>query len=206
MLMDGNFLHAVSQMKLNNLEEQISNLLGSKVRLFVPSCVMRELRDMAKNDKAYQGAVALARKFLRHKDACPPTLSTCDAIIQQIGSGNEQHWWLATQDRSLWATLQQDVANPVPLLYASTTGLHLLPVSDALQKGVSDKAAASMKVGQEEKHFLQRESDEAPIPSRMRKKPSAPNPLAVKQKVEKQQQAQGGANRRKRQRSGPKES
>ena len=33
----------------------------------------------------------------------------------------------------------QDEQNPVPLLYASTTGLHLLPVSDALQKGITER-------------------------------------------------------------------
>lgn len=72
--------------RLDNLEDQISTLLGTKVRLFVPSCVMRELRDMAKTDKAYQAAVALARKFVRHKDACPPTETTSDILLQQIGT------------------------------------------------------------------------------------------------------------------------
>ena len=72
--------------RLDNLEDQISTLLGTKVRLFVPSCVMRELRDMAKTDKAYQAVVALARKFACHKDACPPTETTSDILLQQIGN------------------------------------------------------------------------------------------------------------------------
>lgn len=64
----------------------IGTLLGGKVRLFVPSCAMRELRDMAKQDKAYSAAVALARKFLRHKDACAPTESTHEILLKQVGS------------------------------------------------------------------------------------------------------------------------
>jgi rRNA-processing protein FCF1 len=77
--------YTVLMYRCDNLEDQISALLGAKVRLFVPSCVMRELRDMAKTDKAYRGTVALARKFVRHKDACPPEESTSDILLQQIG-------------------------------------------------------------------------------------------------------------------------
>jgi rRNA-processing protein FCF1 len=70
----------------DNINDLIGSLLGSKVRLFVPSCAMRELRDLAKNDKAYQAAVALARKFVRHKDGCPPTDTASDIILKQVGT------------------------------------------------------------------------------------------------------------------------
>lgn len=66
----------------------VSTLLGGKVRLFVPSCAMRELRDLAKQDKTYSAAVSLARKFLRHKDACAPTESTHEILLKQVGSAS----------------------------------------------------------------------------------------------------------------------
>eukprot|EP00892_Ulva_mutabilis_P012720 jgi/Ulvmu1/9820/UM056_0061.1 len=177
-------------MKYDNIEDMISTLLGGKVRLFVPSCAMRELRDLAKQDKAYSAAVALARKFLRHKDACAPTESTHGILLKQVGNGNEQHWWLATQDKTLWATVREAAGGAVPVLYASATGVHLLPPSDELKAQVEKANMAQMKGSLPEKALVSEAlGSEAAKPHKWRKHPSAPNPLAVRKssKVTKQQ-------------------
>lgn len=180
----------------------VSTLLGGKVKLFVPSCAMRELRDLAKQDKAYSAAVALARKFLRHKDACAPTESTQEILLKQVGMAqaaalarwirhtprcDQRHmlsvqvncgntfqgivmnstggWPLKTghcgrqcvrcvvptagtqclvSRSGTMHTLfnwhyddMQDTHGAVPILYASATGLHLLPPSDKLKEMVA---------------------------------------------------------------------
>jgi rRNA-processing protein FCF1 len=74
------------RLKEDNLEEQFSHLLGGKVRLFVPSCALRELQQLAKDDKLYKAAAALARKFVRHKDACPPEMPNSECLLKQLGA------------------------------------------------------------------------------------------------------------------------
>lgn len=84
--MDGNFLHAVTQLKYENVEGIMGTLLGGKVKLFVPSCAVRELREMAKDDRTFQAAASLARSFMRHKDNCPPELPHSECLLKQLGA------------------------------------------------------------------------------------------------------------------------
>jgi hypothetical protein len=85
-LLDGNFLHAIAQLKYENLEGIISALLGGKVRLFVPSCAVRELRELVKDDKEFKAAAALARSFVRHKDKCPPSQANSECLLKQVSA------------------------------------------------------------------------------------------------------------------------
>ena len=87
--------------RYENLEGIISTLLGGKVKLFVPSCAVRELRELAKEDADFRKAASLARAFVRHKDNCPPSQPNSECILKQVGDNNAQHWWLATQDKAI---------------------------------------------------------------------------------------------------------
>jgi rRNA-processing protein FCF1 len=55
------------------------------VKLFVPSCAVRELRELAKDDKEFKAAASLARNFMRHKDNCPPEQANSECILKQLG-------------------------------------------------------------------------------------------------------------------------
>lgn len=72
--------------RYENIEGIISTLLGGRVTLFVPSCAMRELRQLAKDDPELRAAATLARSFMRHKDNCPPSESSTDCLLKQVGA------------------------------------------------------------------------------------------------------------------------
>ena len=72
--------------RYENLENIIGTLLGGRVTLFVPSCAMRELRQLAKDDPELRDAANLARNFMRHKDNCPPSESSAECLLKQVGA------------------------------------------------------------------------------------------------------------------------
>ena len=49
--MDGNFLHAVAEMKLGNAKDVVVKFLGSPAKLFTTRCVKEELRGMGHDFK-----------------------------------------------------------------------------------------------------------------------------------------------------------
>lgn len=53
--------------------------------------------------------------------------------------GNEQHWWLATQDKEIQQLMRKGAKLGVPLIYASLNGVHLLPPSEKAQAAVQNK-------------------------------------------------------------------
>lgn len=71
--------------RYDNLDSLLATLLGGTVRLFVPSCVMRELKQLAKEDSAFKPTVALARKFVPHQDESRPSMSSTEALLQEVG-------------------------------------------------------------------------------------------------------------------------
>lgn len=109
----------------------MGTLLGGKVKLFVPACVVRELRALCKDNAEFQAAASLARKFMRHKDNCSDKTSNTECLLQQvgtlavslklglvevcapsrlvvrIGNGNSEHWWLATQDKEITGAVRK---------------------------------------------------------------------------------------------------
>lgn len=185
-LLDGNFIHAVTQLKYQeNIESIVSNLLGGNVKLLVSACVIRELKGLAKADKQFQSAVALARKFMRHKCACPEKQTCTDCMLAQTGNNNEHHWWLASQDKEITDMMRQNTKCGIPLIYANLNGIHLLPPSDSVKNAVDMKTKEHMHVQPHEladDALADLKTHRSPASSVKfkRKRTKGPNPLSVK--------------------------
>ena len=62
MLCDGNFLHAVSQMKLGDAKDVVVKYLGSPAKLFTTRCVQHELRGLGAEFKEASFAATISEK------------------------------------------------------------------------------------------------------------------------------------------------
>ena len=79
--MDGNFLHAVSEMKLGNAKDVVVKFLGSPAKLFTTRCVKEELRGMGHDLK--QASLA-ARHLEEVKGGPEPPAPAFDSILAAV--------------------------------------------------------------------------------------------------------------------------
>lgn len=85
---------------LSRLDDHLPTLLGGPTKLYTTRCVMSELKQLgADTAKTAQAA----RSYALHKcghDGKP--LPAADCLLQQLGSGNGEHWWIASQVGGGW--------------------------------------------------------------------------------------------------------
>lgn len=182
-LLDGNFIHATLESNLPHLQELLARLLGGEVKLFTTPCISKELASLGAQ---FANATAAARAQQLHKCGHAPALTPCDCLLEAVGGGNKQHWWVATQDKSLQAALEQ--VQGVPVLFASVNGLHLSDPPEASKAAIAAGTAQAQALPAHERHTDAlkdldelRPKDESYKAFR-RKHAKGPNPLAVKKK------------------------
>ncbi|CAG9467158.1 unnamed protein product [Pedinophyceae sp. YPF-701] len=208
-LLDGNFVHAVeSAQHLGAPQAHVEKLLGATCKLFVTRCVMNELRAMGKE---FAGTTAAARKLaLAHCDHESAPLSAADCILSMVGSGNRDHFWVATQDRKVRKRLAEVPGAPAMFLTVNGFMLEAPPGLDLERtKAEHDK---TLGLTDHEREALKGMTfSDIGIKTSVRfKKQGAkgPNPLSVKKKEKKKAGAgakvdggaQGEAGGRKRKR------
>lgn len=186
MLLDGNFIHATLESNLPHLQELLSRLLGGEVKMFTTPCISKELSALG---SAFAPAATAARQQQLHKCGHSPAITPCDCLLEAVAGGNKQHWWVASQDKTLQAALAE--LQGVPLLFASVNGLHLADPPHKAKAAIAADTAEAQVLPAHERHTdalkdLQalRPKDESYKAFR-RKHAKGPNPLAVKKKASK---------------------
>lgn len=179
---------------LPHLQELLSRLLGGEVKLFTTPCISKELSALG---SAFAPAATAARQQQLHKCGHSPAITPCDCLLEAVAGGNKQHWWVASQDKTLQAALAE--LPGVPLLFASVNGLHLVDPPQQAKAAIAADTAEAQALPDHERHTdalrdLQalRPKDESYKAFR-RKHAKGPNPLAVKKKASKRQSAAAAA-------------
>lgn len=174
-------LAAASHRSLPHLQELLARLLGGEVKLFTTPCISKELSSLGDH---FSNAATTARQQQLHRCGHSAAVPACDCILEAVGEGNKQHWWVATQDKLLQAALAE--LQGVPLLFASVNGLHLSDPPGASKAAVAAGTAQAQVLPAHERQAealkdldALRPKDESYKAFR-RKHAKGPNPLSVK--------------------------
>uniref|UniRef100_A0A7S0R6F8 PIN domain-containing protein n=1 Tax=Pyramimonas obovata TaxID=1411642 RepID=A0A7S0R6F8_9CHLO len=174
-LIDGNFLHAVLQMKLGDLNEELPKLLGGTCKLGVTKCITSELRSLGETFAA-SGRASKKMDHFRCSHINPvPAVECVEALV---GEENPENLVVCTQDANLKSRLMKLKAG-VPVLFVSAHGLQLEPPSDFQKKLFEEMAAASLEVPQHEQKLVAVD-DKTPKPKKKVK--GGANPLSCRKR------------------------
>jgi len=209
-LCDGNFLHAVSQMKLGDAKDVVVKYLGSPAKLFTTRCVQHELRGMGAE---FKEASFAARRCEAVAGGPDPPAPAFESVAVAVADGNAERFLVCTQDETLRRTVLRE-SPMTPVIFCHTSGLQMEPPAEAVGSGVATRREAGEGLSDGERASLGQEESARDV-SRVRTnvryaKPKArgPNPLACKKKKEREPRAgsapggaaQDGARKKKRKR------
>ncbi|PRW50990.1 rRNA-processing UTP23-like protein [Chlorella sorokiniana] len=193
-LLDGNFVHALDQMKKGESKDLIGRLLGDAVKCYTTPCVQAELKKLGKD---FSAARQLLKRYPLHKCGHEDKCSAADCLKAQLGDKNGEHFFVATQDRAL-----QRACMAVPggaVLFASVNGVHLETPSELQKQAAKQEERRHMAPSETELKSaalaeVAAAQQQRARPQLRRKKAKGPNPLAVQKpkKVKKAQAAGGG--------------
>ncbi|XP_068621370.1 rRNA-processing protein UTP23 homolog [Battus philenor] len=187
-LLDGTFCFAAFKEHIN-IKEQLPKYLNGQAKLLTTRCIIIETEKISKKT---HGALTILKQFGIHECGHKEPVTGSQCIKSMIGSKNEKHYILASQDRDLQEKMRAKAG--VPLLYLHNKSPTLEKPSkssynkagQALESNFTfitenqNEALKSMKkaLGVEEK------SEETKLVLK-RKKPHNPNPLSCKKKKRK---------------------
>ena len=201
MLCDGNFLHAVSQMKLGDAKDVVVKYLGSPAKLFTTRCVQHELRGMGAE---FKEASFAARRCEEVKGGPEPPSPAVESVVAAVADGNAERFLVCTQDEKLRKTLLKE-SPMTPVIFCHTSGLQMEPPAEAIGSGVATRRETGEGLSERERKTLRQEESAADV-ARVRTnvryaKPKArgPNPLACKKKKVKEPKIGSGAEQKKNQ-------
>lgn len=182
-LVDGNFLHAVAEMKLGEAKDVVVKFLGCPSKLFTTRCVQHELRGMGAE---FKEASLAARRLEEVKGGPDPPTPAFDSIVAAVDGDNAERFVVCTQDEALRVRLRE-TSPYVPVVFCHTSGLQMEPPADAEGSGVASQREAVKGLPDRERSVLgQEEAGVGNVRTNVRyKKPRArgPNPLACKKKI-----------------------
>jgi len=193
-LCDGNFLHAVSQMKLGDAKDVVVKYLGSPAKLFTTRCVQHELRGLGAE---FKEASFAARKCEAIDGGPDPPAPAAESVAVAVADGNAERFLVCTQDETLRRRLARE-SPMTPVLFCHTSGLQMEPPAEAGGSGVATRVESGAGLGERERASLGQEEsarDVARVRTNVRyAKPKArgPNPLACKKKREREPRAGSG--------------
>lgn len=183
-LLDGNFIHATHEANLKSLQDHIPKLLGGPCKLFVTTCVVKELKSLGKE---FQPTVAAAKQYQLHKCGHETKMPAMECLQDALGSRNAEHWWVATQDKQLKQKLSQSPG--MPLIFATVNGIHLSDPSetskDSVHKTRAVEAVPEHELRSEALRDLPQLHAHKGGAKFRRNKAKGPNPLAVKKRQKK---------------------
>lgn len=120
-LLDASFCLSSLRHKFD-AKERFTTVLGAACRLMVSSCVMEELRRLAKenpDDHIFTGAPFLARRVELRRCRHAPTLMGTECIKSLLGEDNQFHYGVASDDQRLKEIVRRTIG--VPLIYVERT-------------------------------------------------------------------------------------
>jgi len=189
-LLDGNFIHTATAQKIDIYERIKKHLGGEKFTLFVPSCVISELRSLG---GAVEGALEFAQARCEVLDDDAEFSGTpTEAIRAIIGDINPKKYIVATQEEMLRDHLRS-LSTGVPLMHIQRTVL-LLETPSAAARHKSNKDESAKLRGDESSEAAlarqllnkqradKRREDGANAIVPKREKAKGPNPLSCMKK------------------------
>ncbi|CAK9207971.1 unnamed protein product [Sphagnum troendelagicum] len=147
---DGTFLHYNLSKKLGSPQDILPSFLGAAAKAFVTRCVVSELKKMG---EAYSGTASAARRFELAKCEHEQPWPAADCVAAMVGSHNDEHFFVATQDVELRKKLRQ--VHGGALIYAKHTWLVLEPPSDKQQEYARLSENERLHVTQRERFLLE---------------------------------------------------
>ena len=140
MLCDGNFLHAVSQMKLGDAKDVVVKYLGSPAKLFTTRCVQHELRGLGAE---FKEASFAARKCEAIDGGPDPPAPAAESVAVAVADGNAERFLVCTQDETLRRRLARE-SPMTPVLFCHTSGLQMEPPAEAGGSGVATRVESGV--------------------------------------------------------------
>jgi U3 small nucleolar RNA-associated protein 23 len=111
-----------------DLKDELSKLLGDQARVFVTRCVMHELRGLGAEFADTRHA---CKRHALHSCGHDAPVSASECLASQVSNGNAEHFFVATQDKTLQRKVNASQGGAV--IFASPNGIHLEAPSE-LQK------------------------------------------------------------------------
>lgn len=192
-------MHALEAMKKGESKDLIARLLGEPVKCYTTPCVQHELKKMGKE---VAGARLLLKRYPLHKCGHEERCSAAECLLAQLGTKNEEHFFVATQDRRLQRQCMAVAGGAV--LYASVNGVHLEAPSATQKEAVAQEeqqhllpsqaellAPVLQELAEDQQAQHAQHAQQRDRPQLRHKRAKGPNPLAALPK--KKKKAAGGA-------------
>ncbi|EDV25842.1 uncharacterized protein TRIADDRAFT_24331 [Trichoplax adhaerens] len=186
-LVDGTFCQAALSNKIY-IKEQLPKYLDGSVNLCTTKCVVHEGRNLVDtNYPSLLGAVLIAKRFYQKQCHHKSSLPAAECILDLIGEKNQNHYFVATQDKDLRAALRK--IGCVPILYINYNAIILEKPSMKTKTTAENITHDKLQPSQYQKEVLNLmkkaylpESQTKFIKRKKRKRPAEPNPLSCKKK------------------------
>eukprot|EP00118_Oscarella_pearsei_P004281 m.18070 g.18070 ORF g.18070 m.18070 type:complete len:243 (+) comp27588_c0_seq5:120-848(+) len=179
-LVDGTFAQAALQTKIN-IKEQLPKYFDGSVLLLSTDCVLKEMKAIG---SFLSGAVFILERYQCRKCGHRSNpLPAADCIKSVVGSDNEHHYIIASQDQELKGHLR--LIAGVPLLHITHNAIMLEDPTPLSRQKADETLAVKTAPSSHEKETLDKLAKL--LPSRQRKSmrrrhPLGPNPLSIKKK------------------------
>lgn len=204
-LLDGNFIHACTQHKVDIISRLRKHLGGEKFTLFVPRSVVKELQALGKLVEAALDFVHSNCEVIEECEASSSSKSPTDEIRSLVGSSNSKKYLVATQEEGLRTHLRS--MGGVPMFHIQRTVVLLESPSSASRYKHSRDEAMKLTVGgfadnetlklaqkiRTEERIEKRKLDGANAPIVRKQKAKGPNPLSCMKKKDVQTSSQAAA-------------
>lgn len=191
--MDGNFLHACIEAKLGGPRDALPKLLSGHTKLFSTKCVLKELREMG---EGFSGTYLAARRFDCVRCGHDSCVSAAECLKSLVDNGNQEHFFLATQDHALQWEVQK--LSGVGIIRALPQGLTLEAPSKSQQKKAEMVSKENKLPSKAEGMFLAASvEDSVEKKETSKRKKRGPNPMSCLPKKRKAVVVQDGSSEKK---------
>ncbi|KAK1173313.1 hypothetical protein AOXY_G3399 [Acipenser oxyrinchus oxyrinchus] len=204
-LIDGTFCQAALKNKIQ-IKEQMPKYLMGEVQLCTTNCVLKELESLGK--ELYGAKIILQRFQVRNCAHIKSPVGASQCLLSMIDGNNPHHYFVATQDQDLTASVKRIPGIPLIFIIQNTMVLDKPSPSSAahvqaVQTGqlVTVQQKESIQTLKEEQGLV----NSTERKGRKRKRKGGPNPLSCLKKKKKtqgpqQQKPAGEKKKRKRHR------
>ncbi|GJP46041.1 hypothetical protein CLOM_g5382 [Closterium sp. NIES-68] len=136
---DGTFLHHVTRLKLSPPAASLPKLLGFPTRVHITRCILAELQRLGDGFKDTRFA-ARQLEIAKCNHEANQSVTASECIQHLVTGGNQQHFFVASQDIEFKKLLKKVPA--VPIISANGTSICLEPPSP-LDLSLSKKAESA---------------------------------------------------------------
>ncbi|MBN3318237.1 UTP23 protein, partial [Atractosteus spatula] len=184
-LIDGTFCQAALKNKIQ-IKEQMPKYLMGEVQLCTTNCALKELESLGK--ELYGAKLILQRFQIRKCDHMKNPIAASLCLKSMLGDSNPHHYFVATQDQDLTASVKNIPG--VPLMFIIQNTMVLDKPSPKSQAHVQARQAGQLVTVEQqqsiralkEQQGLQESTERR---GKKRKRKGGPNPLSCLKKKKK---------------------